>query len=91
MLSDVSAGSSTNRPSHYPTTDVVFRNLARIAAGKPLILSDGVQAVNGKIKWRNENFDHCFGEVAGKVDKLFSEFLEQNVEQEGGRNAAWWF
>ena len=24
----------------YPTTDIVFRNLARIAANKPLILSD---------------------------------------------------
>ena len=75
----------------YPTTDIVFRNLARIAANKPLINSDGVQAVNGKSKWRNENFDHCFDEVGGKVDRLLSEFLEQNVEQEGGGLKSWWY
>ena len=75
----------------YPTTDIVFRNLARIAAGKPLILSDGVQGINGKIKWRNENFDHCFDEVGDKVDRLLSDFLQQNEEQEGGRNAARWY
>ena len=76
----------------YTTTDIVFRNLARIAAGKALTNSDGVQGIDGKSKWRNENFDHCFiGEVGGKVDKLLSEFLEQNVEQEGGASKSWWY
>ena len=45
----------------------------------------------GNIKWKNENFDHCFDDVGDKVDRLLSDFLQQNVEQEGGRNAAWWF
>ena len=75
----------------YPTTDIVFRNLARIAGGKPLINSDGVQGINVKSKWRNENFDHCFDEVGDKVDKLLSEFLEQNVEQDGAGMGGWWF
>ena len=69
----------------------MFRNLARIAANKPLILSDGVQGIKGKSKWRNENFDHCFDEVGDKVDSLLSEFLQQNVEQEGGASKSWWY
>ena len=77
--------------SLYEITDIVFQNLARIAANKPLINSDGVQGINGKSKWINENFDHCFDEVGGKVDRLLSEFLEQNVEQEGGASKSWWY
>ena len=62
-----------------------------IAAIKPLILSDGVQGINGKSKWRNENFDHCFDEVGDKLDSLLSEFLQQNMEQEGGASKSWWY
>ena len=76
----------------YPTTDVIFRNLARIAAGKPLILSDGIQGINGKSKWVGENFDHCFDVVGEKIDKLLSEFLHEEVEPKGeGLGIGWWY
>lgn len=58
----------------YPTTDVVFRNLARIAANGKLIISDAVQGTTGKSKWRDENFDLCFDEKGDKVRKLLDEF-----------------
>ena len=76
----------------YPTTDVIFRNLARIAAGKPLILSDGIQGVNGESKWAGENFNLCFDVVGDKIDKLLSDFLHENVEPKGdGMNVGWWY
>ena len=40
---------------------------------------------------RGENFDHCFGEVGGKVDRLLSKFLQQNIEQDGGAFKSWWY
>ena len=64
--------------------------LSRIAARKPLIKLGGVQAVNGKSKWRNENFDHCFDDVGGRQGGLSTIGISRtNVDQEGGRMGTW--
>eukprot|EP01043_Picozoa_sp_COSAG02_P070252 COSAG02_NODE_12366_length_1557_cov_1.721536_2_plen_225_part_00 len=66
----------------YPVSDVIFRNIARAAAGQPLIVSDSIIGTGGN-KWEGVNVreEPCSFESAGGrgTVRLFNEFAAEVV------------
>eukprot|EP01043_Picozoa_sp_COSAG02_P018732 COSAG02_NODE_883_length_16194_cov_11.902765_2_plen_247_part_00 len=66
----------------YPVSDVIFRNIARAAAGQPLIVSDSIIGTSGN-KWEGVNVreEPCSFESAGGrgTVRLFNEFAAEVV------------
>ena len=60
----------------YPVSDVIFRNIARAAAGQPLIVSDSIIGTSGN-KWEGVNVreEPCSFESAGGSEIHKNDFI----------------